>query len=654
MAVAKLMSRNLLICAAIDLEGGAWFADCWPRIVASLRLGRAGDIAQARVPGAGLAVRHDSLPGSDNPAERPLAISPGPDGGYTLLAGRIMQRENLAAKLGLAAAASDAELYAAAFQAQGEACDSAIIGEYAVIQWFARERRMRLARSPLQAPPLHLWRDNNRIVAASIPRAIFAAGVQPQVDLARLADAGLRNFHDGADSYYKRLERVPCGASAWHGPGLRQLRRYWSIEGLRPLAGIKQDEAVQLARTQLEAAVDSALEDARQPAASLSGGLDSQAVASVALSRLGARGSLHSYTAVPVAEWLPRADLRLAYDERDHVEALAARYPALRPHFVTAAEAVTGAELDRMLLVGSWPSANEMNMHWVHAIHRQATRDGCDVMLHGELGDSGISYHGHTALPRWLARGRWHRLQRELAVFDDTRGPWRRALSQAAMPWLPVPLRKRIDRARGLLASPFDSWCPLAADHRETAAALARAQSSGHDPWFYSQRDPLRERAAMIAAPLSEGPELSLALRLLYGIERRDPTGYRPLWELCARMPDDIFLRDGTNRWLARELLRGSVDDDVRRQRRTGIQSADMLGRIERDREFLLASLRRFAAAGSEAADMLDIPRMTGILERCNGPHADGERDWLKVATMVPRGFALARFVQHVEGRNHG
>lgn len=649
------MTRNLLICAAIDLEAGTWFADCWPRIVASLRLGKAGDIAQTLSPGAGLAVRCDSLPGSENPVERHLDINPGAGGALTLIAGRIMQREALAARLGVSFRSGDAELYAAAYAALGEACDAEITGEYAVIQWFAAQRLVRLARSPLQAPPLHVWRDRHRLVASSIPRAIFAAGVQPRIDQDRLADVALRNFTDGARSYYFGLERVPCGAVVRHGRDLRELRRYWSIESLRPLQGLAPAEAVRMVRRELVTAVETALEGSRQPAVALSGGLDSQTVACTTLTRLGDAALLHSYTAVPVAAWLPKADQRLIYDERDHVEALGKRFPGLRPHFLTAEHAVTGEDLDRLLLLGSWPSANEMNMHWVHAIHREAARDGCDIMLHGELGDSALSYHGHTALPHWLVRGRWLKLSRELAAFDDRRSLPRRLISRAAMPLLPVSVRKQIDRARGQLRSPFDSWCPLEPSHAATSAALDRAERAGHDPWFYSLRSAAQERAAIIAAPLSEGPELSLALRLLYGVERRDPTGYRPLWELCARLPDAMFLRDGIDRWLVREALRGQVADSVRLQRRAGIQSADMLGRIHRDRDMLVSRLvGQVANEASEAEALLDTSRMVRILQRCNGPQAEGERDWLRVAAMVPRGVALARFVQYVEGRNHG
>ena len=331
---------------------------------------------------------------------------------------------------------------------------------------------------------------------------------------------------------------------------------------------------------------------------------------------------------------------------------MARQWPQIEPHFVSGEGHEFGEQSDAMLLLGSWPSANEMNMHWVHAIHRSAADAGCDVVLHGELGDSSISYHGLTRFPQLLARFDWLRLFRELGAYRDRRSWWRRLVSHAVMPLIPTTLRRRVDRLRGYYRSPFDAWSPLKPDAPSTHAALARAARAGHDWDHYSGRDARAARMDMIAAPCSEGPQLNLALRLLYGIERRDPFAYRPLWEFCARLPDDVFLRKGVDRRLARLLLRGRAPAQISEQTRIAIQSADMLGRMHRDKAKLLNDLDRLERIG--AAKLFDVARMRNILTHCNGPKEDGEKDWLRVAALVPRGLSFLRFAQYVEGRNDG
>ena len=54
------MTRQLLLCAALDLEGADPFAERWPNMVASLALGRAGHIREGRVPGGLIAAREDA------------------------------------------------------------------------------------------------------------------------------------------------------------------------------------------------------------------------------------------------------------------------------------------------------------------------------------------------------------------------------------------------------------------------------------------------------------------------------------------------------------------------------------------------------------------------------------------------------------------
>lgn len=647
------MMRNLLICAAIDFSGGDWFADVWPAVVGSHREGKAGDIFHARVPGAGLALRADLLPGSERPEIRPLDITIGPDGSYTLLAGRISERADLAAQLAIALPAGDAELYAQACMRMGEGCDAALMGRYAVIQWFAEERRLRLARSPLQAPPLHVWRDGSRVIVASTPRAIFAAGVEPRLDMAHLANAGLLNFRVMERSFYRGFSRVACGGQERHDLHGVHRQRFWSIGQLPEVRLPSREAYVDAASSLLERAVADALSDARQPAISLSGGLDSQLAAATVLKQLGEGSPLRSYTSYPVADWLPRSDERLAYDERPHVDALAARYPNLHPSFVTGEEARFGEDLDRLTRLAAWPTANEMNMHWVHAIHAKAASDGCDVMLHGELGDSSISYEGVTAFAGWLLGGRWQRLWSELGEMDEARPIWRRFASYAVLPILPRWMRISIDRMRGHLKSPFERWSPLDPHHPQTRSALKRALSDGHDVHYHAPHSSHEARAAMIALPVSEGPEVDLGLRLMHGIERRDPFAFRPLWEFCAGLPDELFIRNGMRRWLARELLSKRAPAHIADQSRVAIQSADMLGRMQRDRAQILDEIAMFKST-LPSDHAIDLDRLAAIAEGCNGPRGPGERDWLRVVAQLPRGLALARFAMHVEGRTFG
>ena len=84
------MTANLLIAAAIDLDGSDVFEPCGDRIVASLKLGLAGDVSSTRIEGGLLALRRDR-PLAANPQVRRFAPKLYPGGYYLILAGRIMR-----------------------------------------------------------------------------------------------------------------------------------------------------------------------------------------------------------------------------------------------------------------------------------------------------------------------------------------------------------------------------------------------------------------------------------------------------------------------------------------------------------------------------------------------------------------------------------
>ncbi|WP_428027496.1 asparagine synthase-related protein [Altererythrobacter sp.] len=647
------MDRSLLICAAIDLEGGQWFAGDWERVVASLKLGLAGDIRQGSVPSAGLAMRADAVPGTRSPRNLPLDLRPDESGAYTLFAGRIMERGDLARRLGIEVPESDAALYASACRILGEVCDDAVVGEYAAIRWCPDRREVRLARSPLNAPPLHVWRSGSRLIAASLPRSIFAAGVPMRIDADRVADVALFNLGDGTKSYYRGLARVACGTVQRHTPDGQQEHGFWDLHRLKPVRFADSRDYVAAASEQLDRAVAANLEGIGKPAISLSGGVDSQSVAGSLLAQLPPGGRLRSYTAVPVEDWLPDPDPRMDYDESKSVKRLAEQYPALEPHFVNAGEAAFGQDLDALMLLGSWPSFNEMNMHWVHAIHRRAANDGCDALFTGDFGDAAFSYDGMAAYPTWLRQRRWAHLLKELRASRDPRGFARRAVSLAVWPHVPFTWRRRIDEWRGVHISPFATWCPLDPRNEAVARAVERADDAGHDTGIYQSADAVASQASMIRSALSEGPELMLALRLLHGMPTREPLAFRPLFELCASMPVELFMRDGTSRWLARQVAATRIPRDVAECERVGVQSADFIGRLRRDGGGMLEMIERIAPR-SIASHLFDLQRVRSDIEDALDPSGTRPYRWLRYLCNVPRGLALARFVQFAEGRNDG
>lgn len=646
-------ANDLLIAAAFDLEGGEWFAPFQQRIVAALAPGRAGPVRYGTAGGALFAARADG-PQSAHLA-RVVEFVPhrGEDGSHIIMAGRIQDRAELASRHGIDPALDNTALYAGLYARRGDECDRLILGDYAVIQWHPQKRQVRLARSATSFCPLHYWRDGHRLVVSSIPRALFAAGLDVQIDDARLGDTLLLNYRDATTSWYRGARRVTCGTFEQHDPQRAMRQRFWSVEDVPKVHFARDEDYVEAVDEQFRRATRAEMEGVARPAIALSGGLDSQAVASYLIDEGPTGLRLPAFTAVPQAGW--RSDGRSTSfgDESAHVRALAQMHPQIEPHFISGERSRFGDQLEAMAMLTGWPTRNEANMHWIHEAYASAGAMGCDVITFGAAGNAGFSYDGLTGYPTWLRQGQWPRLARELIASPDPRPLWRRTASLALMPNLPLPLRGAIDRLRGLRSSPFASWCPLRADFAASSGALQRAQEANFDPLFCPSPSARDWRARVLDDMFSESAEIELGLRLLHGVGYRDPTLYRPLLELCIGIDDAQYLRGGTDRWLARRLLKGRVPEMVRNERRAGRQAADWALRMAAERDTLTAELERMRT-DPWLAERLDLARLASDLRAW--PESDDPAAGypLKIGVAVSRAISTGRFLRYASGRNVG
>src|SRR4051794_22987757 len=84
-----------------------------------------------------------------------------------------------------------AAVYGLAVDRWGDEADLRIVGDYCAVMADPRRFRLRLARSPLRAPPLYYFPSDELAAAASVPRALFAAGVEPKLNEDHVADSAM-------------------------------------------------------------------------------------------------------------------------------------------------------------------------------------------------------------------------------------------------------------------------------------------------------------------------------------------------------------------------------------------------------------------------------------------------------------------------------
>ena len=192
---------------------------------------------------------------------------------------------------------------------------------------------------------------------------------------------------------------------------------------------------------------------------------------------------------------------------------------------------------------------------------------------------------------------------------------------------------------------------PLSNSYRQSSGAEGRLMEAGILLERYQPRNRRHAQQLLFQNNEAEGSEIYQAFEQMYDLPQRDPLAYRPFVEFCLGLPVHMFMRDGTPRWLAKEMAKGIMPEEQRINRLNGRWDADWLLRVRRRRDDYLAEIDRLADDGRMSA-MLDLPRMRAALENLPDETELDPQKYFGAEFAVPRGLLTARFVNWVEGRN--
>ena len=619
------------------------------RLASALCAGIGGHAGSSVSEGAAFAYRSLQSTAVQARSWRPARV---PDGTITLFHGHIVNHRELCHALG-DRAPDFATLYGLAVSRWGQDADTRIIGEYCAVVFNPRFKLVRLARSPLRAPPFHYYFKRGQIVAASVPRALFAVGVPCRINDQRLADSNWMNFSDEAASWYEDLARVPLGSIVEINPGGINQIRYYDPMALPDVRLGSDRDYIARAGELLDEGIQAALEGSRRPGIALSSGLDSPQIATRALKFLPPEQMMPSFTFVPEAAWDGIVQSGMLGDETEMVRAFAALHPRIEAHFTSNEGVAHDHRWADMFHAMGTAASGVCNMYVFHGIWQLAQQQRCDRLLIAEWGNQTFSAKGEWGFVEYLLTGRWRQLYRALRNHPhDPRSLLRRFAALSLVPLLPIPARKALMRLwhRGE-KDPFELISPLSPEFRALSGVKERASAAGIRDSRFKPRSAREARHDLFVNGDSETAETYQAFEQLYGIEQRDPTAYRPFAEFCMGLPTDLFLRDGEPRWLAKQMARGIMPEQQRANSLNGRWDADWHLRLGRRRAELREELERIAIH-PRLATTIDARRLIAALDDFPPQTSTDPQVWMQVEMGIPRALLTARFVNYVEGRN--
>lgn len=592
----------------------------------------------------------------------------GMDGRWAVaFCGFLTARDELAESLGIAQAEArqmpDSQLVLAGWEKWQDALPAKLCGDFALLVADLAEGELHAARSGYSALPLYFHEGDGRIAVASVPRGLFALENVPRVlDEQRLADAMVHNFEELTRSLYRDIKVLPLGHQMRVSRKGVALTCHYRPEDTPPLRLLRDEDYVDAANELLDRCVGDTLRANAMPGIMLSSGLDSSSVAVSAMGRLEQHGQwpgarFDSYTHVPGPGWDGRAiGLGRVGDERAPVEALAAMYPQLHPHFVDSAQSTIDGDWDLYCWLAEAPLLATLNQYWVWDIARKAKRDGHDVLLTGGAGNATISFDGASIFADLFRKGRWVALLREhwrvSGNFPSLRGLYPRAIRPNLPPGMVARIAgwRRDSYRKGWRAtSPINPG--FARDMQVDRRAQDMGWDSTHSQAFHDHRAHLARMHGFGAR--DQGQAGIAALEVVAGVQIRDPLRDKRLVEFCHALPRDQFYRDGQMRRLVRRMMHGRLPEEILHASR-GRQAADSHNRISRELPRMREEVERMADDPDLAA-RFDTVRLRRALDTWpeRTPLDMGDHpDFLFVLLGLPQALATARFIRWVQGKN--
>ncbi|MDQ3493163.1 MAG: asparagine synthase-related protein [Chloroflexota bacterium] len=477
------------------------------------------------------------------------------DAPFCLLDGHLYNLGTLAEQAGLPPAQTSERVLAGSYARWGEAMFEQLRGDFVVLVWDSRARRLIVARDQVNARPLYVRIVGDRVLFASEVRNLLRLlQRRPGPDDAAVAH-WLRHSRVPPDrTLYEGITRVEAGQLLRIVDGRPELRRYWTPNPGPQLQGSRAELAEQL-RAQVVRAVERRCVSGTT-AVMLSGGLDSTTLAAVGARCLGAEKA-------PVATYSMTFPDDPASDEAPQIDLTTARLGLANTRIAVKASGILAGSLEYLRTWELPPAAFTLS-YWLPLAHRVAA-DGVRVILDGENGDDLFGY-SPWLVADVILRGRPLAAARLLRRTPQrSSAPARTLLSDAYTLGIKGSMPPAVHRAVHRLRGPADYAPPWLNDR------TAKTYYESFLPWDWKLAAQPRWWANRVATLITDAFPAGLydhARRraAMAGLDRRHPFADLDLIGFVHRLPPELAFDPQFNRPLLRESMAGLVPDEIRLQ----------------------------------------------------------------------------------------
>jgi asparagine synthase (glutamine-hydrolysing) len=551
---------------------------------------------------------------------------------HVVLDGRIDNRADLRFELIAAGLApridTDAELVLRSFQCWGEEFAARLIGDFAIMIWDGSSQRLLAVRDPTGMRPLYYHESPERFVCGSELHQLFQCGIPCAPNEEIIGEYLAVRTSSAGQTLYTSIQQVLPAHLMIIGRERIASQRYYDLDCATAIRYRDDRDYAEHFLYIFREAVRCRLRSPALVGADLSGGIDSSSIVSIARI-LEQQGEARCSGFESFSQIYPG----LPCDESEYIKAVAAKCgvplnlePPTPPEQIDLA-----AQVEQFRDFPNYP-----NLTSGFGMRRLQCRKGARLALTGVGGDEWFSgsIEDNADVLRALRIPTLIRQIRTDAAQSETRlmnhlSPLHLLITTAVMPLMPRGLRRLVRWRR---RTPYPAWVgPDFARRIDLYARLTAEPSFPHVKGV--SRRLLYETLHDGELPITHAMVEQALGRM--GLEIRQPFYDRRLIEFAFSIPSDQLRRDGFERYVVRNAMRGILPELVRTRITKASFNDPVLQSIRHNAALISFDRLEIAERGWVDAEKLKSGYETLMASYRNGEAGYGFPVWMAIATEI-------------------
>ncbi|MDZ7717599.1 MAG: asparagine synthase-related protein [Balneolaceae bacterium] len=455
------------------------------------------------------------------------------------------------------------------------------MGDWAFAAFDSRKKQLTLARDHIGNTAVYYTRNRSFVAFAPTPHALLALeGVSNELDEWKLAcDMARFPQPETADhTKWKEIRQLlPSHQLSADSQNL-SVERYWSFDEIPSVRFNSDEEYYEQFRKVMSRAVQTRIEGYRNVGTTLSSGFDSGAVTAFAAKLLGEENrSLSAYTSVPLYKNV-EGMRESVVDEWPIAHSHTRLYPNIKHIPVDGQSSAPHQVLKKIVYEYGETVLTTGNAFWIEEILQEASEDGIQVLLTGQMGNGGISWNGsRNQILYHFLEGHWKTGITSVKSFKANYGvSWYKVLKYLFLWQLLSPVKKTLKQIANPNKPLWSPAAPINPDFAERMSLNTAIRGSLLTEYKHTLESPGKSRVQImdVNAPIvcatwhRDGANHTMDIL--------DPTADLRLLKFCFGIPDELHAKEGRQRLLIKNALKDIVPDEVLNYKYKGRQAADI------------------------------------------------------------------------------